>query len=65
MRGALGDWILGQLRKQRLQVLTDMTDEQLMALWDQYDGCNAPGGHEGEDIHLVLNLKGLGDYCRV
>jgi hypothetical protein len=32
---------------------------------DQYDGINAPDGHEGEDIHLALNIKGHGAYCAV
>jgi hypothetical protein len=39
--------------------------EEVKALWDEYDGCNSPGGFSGENIHLVLNLRGEGHYCAV
>ena len=58
-------WILKQMREARVQALTAMPEADLKALWDRYDGLNAPDGHEGEDIHLALNLKGCGDYCAV
>lgn len=61
----LNNWILQELRKERLRKLDALSEGELKALWDQYDGCNAPGGYEGEDIHLALNLKGLGSYCAV
>lgn len=41
------------------------TDEDMRQLWDAYDGCNAPNGFAGEDIHAELNRRGYGDYCAV
>jgi hypothetical protein len=46
-------------------LLTLMPIDRLKALWDEYDGGNYPGGFSGELIHLVLNLRGHGDYCPV
>lgn len=45
--------------------LAEMAVDELKALWDAYDGSNSPGGFEGEDIHLALNLRGEGSYCAV
>lgn len=43
--------------------LSKMPLEKVKALWDQYDGTNAPNGFEGEAVHLELNLRGEGCYC--
>lgn len=37
----------------------------LRALWDCYDGCNAPLGFSDVAIHTALNLLGDGEYCAV
>jgi hypothetical protein len=47
------------------QQLMAMPLEKVKALWDAYDGTNAPNGFSGEVIHLVLNKRGHGDYCAV
>lgn len=50
----------------RLRKLFDgKTKDDVRNLWDQYDGCNEPGGFCGEDIHAYLNLIGDGHYCAV
>jgi hypothetical protein len=61
----LATWVLQQMRDDRVRRLVAMPDDKVKSLWDRYDGCNAPDGHEGEDIHLALNIKGLSDYCAV
>lgn len=48
-----------------LDRLQPMTTAEVKALWDEYDGCNAPSGISGEAIHMELNLRGEGDYCAV
>lgn len=48
-----------------LRQMASINDEALKALWDQYDGCNDPGGFSGEAIHMALNLRGLGGHCAV
>lgn len=47
------------------QQLMAMPLDRVKALWDAYDGSNAPNGFEGETIHLVLNKRGEGAYCAV
>lgn len=47
------------------QVLNAMSIEQVKSLWDEYDGCNTPGGVSGESIHLNLNQRGHGYYCAI
>lgn len=47
------------------EVLMAKPIEELKALWDRYDGCNAPDDFSGELIHLVLNKRGEGSYCAV
>lgn len=61
--------------KTKISRLVDLSDEEYRAyrltvqelknLWDRYDGCNAPGGFDGEAIHMALNLHGEGGYCAV
>jgi hypothetical protein len=46
-------------------ILKEMPLPLLRGLWDQYDGCNAPEGFDGEAIHLALNMAGDGQYCSV
>lgn len=43
-----------------------LSTDALKALWDSYDGAETadPEIH-GEAVHLVLNERGEGDYCRV
>ena len=48
-----------------LRQLEAFSDDDLKALWDQYDGCNSPGGFSDVAIHTALNLRGLGAYCAV
>lgn len=66
---ALGDMIRAavadQRNRDRQKPLHEMPIDQLKALWDRYDGCNAPDGYDGEDIHAVLNMRGEGRYCAV
>ena len=57
--------VLAKLAEDRQALLKPLSDEALMKLWDEYDGCNTPGGHSGEDIHMELNQRGLGHYCAV
>jgi hypothetical protein len=52
-------------RDAKVSALMVMPIELLKALWDRYDGGNAPDGHDGEDIHMVLNMRGCGEYCAV
>ena len=61
----MGTWILKQMRDAEVRKLFNMPDDQLKALWDRYDGSNAPDGYCGENIHMALNMKGLGAYCAV
>lgn len=56
-------WELRHLATMR--ELRAKTDDELRRLWDAYDGTNEPDGFAGEDIHLVLNERGLGAYCAV
>jgi len=65
MSNIIGQWVLKQMRDERVRKLVAMPEDDLKALWDRYDGCNAPDGHDGEDIHMALNIKGAGDYCAV
>lgn len=48
-----------------LDGLAKLTPDAVRALWDEYDGCNCPGGFSGEAIHMDLNRRGLGRYCAV
>jgi hypothetical protein len=61
----LHDWITEQMRDENLRLLRLRTDDDLISLWDQYDGANAPSGFSGEDIHRVMNERGLGEFCVV
>lgn len=45
--------------------LSKLTMVEVKSLWDQYDGCNDPGGFSGEELHFYLNLNGEGDHCAV
>jgi hypothetical protein len=53
------------MRDAQIRELVSMPEAELKLLWDQYDGTNSPGGRDGEDIHIALNIKGFGDYCAV
>ena len=46
-------------------MMADMSDDEVKALWDRYDGCNAPDDISGEAIHFELNMRGQGLYCAV
>lgn len=61
----LGPWKRQQFHDEEIRTLTNMSGDALKALWDRYDGTNAPDGHAGEDIHAALNMKGFGVYCAV
>lgn len=61
----LGSWVLKQMHDDHIRKLVAKPVDELKALWDRYNGCNAPDGHFGEDIQLALNIKGHGDYCAV
>jgi hypothetical protein len=54
------DWMYDDLYR-----LGGMTRDEVRALWDQYDGCNSPGGISGEAMHAHLNALGDGEYCAV
>jgi hypothetical protein len=63
----LGDWILRQIHAASIAQLKAMPVADLKALWDRYpsDGSSLVDGHDLDDVHLVLNLLGHGDYCAV
>jgi len=48
-----------------LLALSRLSVEEVKRLWDEYDGCNCPGGVSGEMIHHHLNAHGEGAYCAV
>lgn len=50
---------------QDLAALAKMPTDAIKRLWDEYDGCNCPGGISGETIHEMLNARGEGRYCAV
>lgn len=53
------------IRERAEAIFKDMPTEAIKRLWDEYDGANEPGGFMGEDIHMILNLRGESDYCAV
>lgn len=57
--------VMSEIEYQELWRLAELPLATVKALWDQYDGCNSPGGFAGETIHATLNLRGHGDYCAV
>lgn len=64
---ALGDWIRQQMYEDRIARLKAMPVADLKALWDRYpdDGCSMVDEHDLDEVHLVLNLLGHGEYCAV
>lgn len=63
----LGDWIRQQVYEDRISRLKAMPVADLKALWDRYpdNGSSIVDGHDLDEVHLVLNLRGHGDYCPV
>lgn len=57
------NWIMTMSEYNDLARLSRMKFEDIRALWDEYDGCNAPQGISGEMIHYHLNIMGDGAYC--
>lgn len=46
-------------------IFSALTREEVMSLWDRWDGVNDVDGFGGEEIHGYLNLIGEGRYCAV
>lgn len=67
MPNALSVWIRQQMHEERIALLKTMPVEELKALWDRYPDCGSSfvDGHDLDDVHLVLNLLGHGDFCAV
>lgn len=63
----IGCWIRERLRTAAIESLHAMSVGELKALWDRYsdDGSSIVDGHDLDDVYLVLNAKGHGDYCDV
>ena len=60
-------FIRQQMYNARIEILSAKSVEELKALWDRYpeDGSSYVDGYDLDDVHLVLNMKGHGDYCAV
>jgi hypothetical protein len=57
--------VMSQSHYNDLSRLAPMATDDVMRLWDQYDGINEPDGISGEAIHEMLNARGQGSYCAV
>ena len=55
------------MQNARIAALQAKSVDDLKALWDRYpdDGSSIVDGHDLDEVHLVLNMKGHGDYCAV
>ena len=61
----LGEWIIDQLRAQKLAKLRSMSISELRRLWDTVGDDSFSEGFDCADIHLIMNEKGDGRYCAV
>jgi hypothetical protein len=48
-----------------LDALRAKSDAELKALWDVSEPGDPSAAYRIEDIHAVLNERGLGEYCAV
>lgn len=63
----LAAFIRQQMYQARIASLKAKPVDELKALWDRYpdDGSSMVEEYDLDEVHLVLNLLGNGDYCTV
>lgn len=61
----LAEWIRSQLHAEQIDRLRTMSRDELRRLWDSFDESSFCGEYYCEDVHLVMNEKGDGEYCAV